>query len=305
MKLSDEIKTLIRGANFAHFATLMTDGSPQVAPVWVDLEGDSILVCTGEGSLKAKNTRRDPRVGLSIIAMDNPYQEAQLRGRIVERRPDPEFKTMDRSARKYTGRPFLAAPPSRRDGARARTPTTEPADGARRPRADIGYHADVRKGLHPSFGQTSPTIGLPAGRSVAVELDRVTVRVFDIDRGVTAAAVDPDARVLDARANLLPLGAREMQAEVVEPSRVRIQSGSRPDEVQEILPTGRLEEDHPVVGKCALETEDVDVEALGGRKITRLEGQMTEPTTIHHGSTGPTPLNTNRCARLPLSTSAV
>jgi len=106
MMLSDEIKTLIRGANFAHFATLMTDGSPQAAPVWVDLEGDSILVCTGEGSLKAKNTRRDPRVGLSIIGMDNPYKEAQLRGRIVERRPDPEFKTMDRIARKYTGRPF-------------------------------------------------------------------------------------------------------------------------------------------------------------------------------------------------------
>src|SRR6266705_200792 len=90
-QLSEEIKALVRGANFAHLATLMTDGSPQVAPVWVDLEGDSILVCTGEGSLKAKNTRRDPRVGLSIIAMDNPYQEAQLRGRIVERQPDPEF----------------------------------------------------------------------------------------------------------------------------------------------------------------------------------------------------------------------
>jgi PPOX class probable F420-dependent enzyme len=114
MMLSDEIKTLIRVANFAHFATLMTDGSPQVAPVWVDLEGDSILVCTGEGSLKRKNTRRDPRVGLSIIGMDNPYKEAQIRGRIVERRPDPEFKTMDRIARKYTGRPFRSAtiPPS-------------------------------------------------------------------------------------------------------------------------------------------------------------------------------------------------
>jgi len=84
----------------------MSDGSPQVAPVWVDLEGDSILVSTGEGSLKAKNTRRDARVGVSIIAMDNPYREAQLRGRIVERRPDPDFKTMDRISRKYTGKSF-------------------------------------------------------------------------------------------------------------------------------------------------------------------------------------------------------
>jgi PPOX class probable F420-dependent enzyme len=106
LTLSDDIKTLVSGANFAHLATLMTDGSPQVAPVWVDLERDFVLVSTGEGSLKAKNTRRDARVGLSVIAMDNPYREAQLRGRVVERRPDPEFRTMDRISRKYTGKPF-------------------------------------------------------------------------------------------------------------------------------------------------------------------------------------------------------
>jgi len=106
LKLSDDIKALVSGANFAHLATLMSDGSPQVAPVWVDLDGDSILVCTGEGSLKAKNSKRDARVGLSVIAMDNPYREAQLRGRVVERRPDADFKTMDRISRKYTGKPF-------------------------------------------------------------------------------------------------------------------------------------------------------------------------------------------------------
>jgi PPOX class probable F420-dependent enzyme len=106
LKLSDDIKALVSGANFAHLATLMADGSPQVAPVWVDLEGDFVLVSTGEGSLKAKNTRRDARVGLSVIAMDNPYREAQLRGRVVERRPDPEFQAMDRISRKYTSKPF-------------------------------------------------------------------------------------------------------------------------------------------------------------------------------------------------------
>jgi PPOX class probable F420-dependent enzyme len=106
LKLSDDVKALVRGANFAHLATLMRDGSPQVAPVWVDLDGDLVLVGTGEGSLKAKNTRRDTRIGLSIVAMDNPYRVAQLRGRIVERRPDADFKTMDRISRKYTGKPF-------------------------------------------------------------------------------------------------------------------------------------------------------------------------------------------------------
>ena len=104
--LSDDIKALVRGANFAHLATLMADGSPQVAPVWVDLEGDRILVSTGERSLKARNSRRDARIGLSIVAHDNPYREAQIRGRVVERRPDPDFTVMDRISHKYTGQPF-------------------------------------------------------------------------------------------------------------------------------------------------------------------------------------------------------
>ncbi len=104
--LPAEIKALLDHANFAHLATLMPDGSPQVAPVWVGREGDRVLVGTGEASLKAKNTRRDPRVGLSVIAFDDPYSETQIRGRVVERRPDGDFKGMDAVSRKYTGQPF-------------------------------------------------------------------------------------------------------------------------------------------------------------------------------------------------------
>ncbi len=104
--LSDDVKALVRGANFAHLATLMPDGSPQAAPVWVDLEGDRILVGTGEGSLKAKNTKRDARVALSLVAYHNPYVEAQLRGRVAERWTDADFKIMDRISRKYVGKEF-------------------------------------------------------------------------------------------------------------------------------------------------------------------------------------------------------
>jgi PPOX class probable F420-dependent enzyme len=104
--LSSEIKALLDAPNFAHLATLMPDGSPQSVPVWIGREEDRILVCTGEGSLKAKNTRRDPRVSLSVVGFHDPYQEAQLRGRVVERRPDGDFKFMDAISHKYTGKPF-------------------------------------------------------------------------------------------------------------------------------------------------------------------------------------------------------
>jgi hypothetical protein len=63
-------------------------------------------VGTSEGSLKGKNTRRDPRVALSIVDFQDPYREAQLRGRVVERRSDANFVVKDTTARKYTGKEF-------------------------------------------------------------------------------------------------------------------------------------------------------------------------------------------------------
>jgi PPOX class probable F420-dependent enzyme len=103
ISLSDEIRQLLDHPNFAHLATLMPDGSPQSVPAWIGRDGDRIIVCTGENSLKAKNTRRDPRVALSIVDFDNPYVEAQIRGRVVERRPDPDLKVIDPISRKYVG----------------------------------------------------------------------------------------------------------------------------------------------------------------------------------------------------------
>lgn len=104
--LSPEVKNLIDRPNFAHLATLMPDGSPQSVPVWIGREQEHLVICTGEGSLKAKNTRRDPRVAVSVVDFHNPYEEVQIRGRVIERRPDSDFKTMDAVSHKYTGKPF-------------------------------------------------------------------------------------------------------------------------------------------------------------------------------------------------------
>jgi PPOX class probable F420-dependent enzyme len=104
--LTQEAKNLIDRPNFAHLATLMPDGSPQSVPVWVGREGEHIVICTGENSLKGKNTRRDPRVALSIVDVTDPCEEVQIRGRVVERRLDPDLKIMDPISHKYTGKPF-------------------------------------------------------------------------------------------------------------------------------------------------------------------------------------------------------
>ena len=51
-QMSEGVKKLFEEANFAHLATLMPDGSPQVTAVWVDYDGTHILVNTAEGRQK-------------------------------------------------------------------------------------------------------------------------------------------------------------------------------------------------------------------------------------------------------------
>src|SRR5258708_28598427 len=106
ISLSSEAKKLIDRPNFAPLATLLPNGSPQSTPVWVGREGERLVICTSDGSLKGRNTQRDPRLALSIVDFENPYEELQIRGRVVERRPDPELKTLDPISHKYTGKPF-------------------------------------------------------------------------------------------------------------------------------------------------------------------------------------------------------
>ncbi len=101
--LSPGVKKLFTEPNFAHLATLMPDGSPQVSPVWVDLDGDRIIVNTAEGRAKPRNVRRDPRVAIAVYSQQNPYAHATVRGRVVEITHEGADAHIDKMAKKYLG----------------------------------------------------------------------------------------------------------------------------------------------------------------------------------------------------------
>ena len=106
MKLSDDAKRLLDAANFAHVATLQPDGGPKSEPVWVSREGDQVLITSDANSLKGRNLAKDPRVALSIVDFQNPYEQLLIRGRVVEVRGDDDLVFLDRLSREYTGREF-------------------------------------------------------------------------------------------------------------------------------------------------------------------------------------------------------
>lgn len=86
---------------FAHLATLMPDGQPQVTPVWVDYDGSHILVNTAQGRQKDKNLQRDGRVALSILDPDNGYRYLEVRGQVTDRSLVGADAHIDAMAKKY------------------------------------------------------------------------------------------------------------------------------------------------------------------------------------------------------------
>src|SRR4026207_353668 len=106
VRRDDDARRRPDGANYGFLSTLMADGSPKVESVWVGREGDLVLVTTDAKSIKAINTPRDPRVAVSAVAFDTPYDQLLIRGKVVEIRDDDDLVAMDALSQKYLGASF-------------------------------------------------------------------------------------------------------------------------------------------------------------------------------------------------------
>ncbi|MBI2801850.1 MAG: PPOX class F420-dependent oxidoreductase [Gammaproteobacteria bacterium] len=91
-------------ATFAHLATTMSNGHPQVTPVWFSYDGTHILVNSAKGRVKDRNMRARRDVALSIIDPDNAYRYLQLIGRVVEITEQGADAHIDSLAKKYLGK---------------------------------------------------------------------------------------------------------------------------------------------------------------------------------------------------------
>ena len=114
----------------AHVATLGADGAPQSTPVWVDLEGDNIIINTALGRAKARNLASDPRVSVSLTDPDNPYTVIAVRGTVVGFTTIGADDVIDRLAKKYLG---VDTYPMRREGEIRVTVTIQPDRIAQQP----------------------------------------------------------------------------------------------------------------------------------------------------------------------------
>lgn len=96
-------RELLEEPNFCYVATVRRDGTPHVAPVWVDVDGDTVVLNSAKGRAWPTNLRRDPRVTLTVASKDNPYEYVSIRGRLDSESEDGADDHINAMAKKYLG----------------------------------------------------------------------------------------------------------------------------------------------------------------------------------------------------------
>ena len=104
MQIPTEVRAKLEAPSFWQIATINADGSPAATPVWAHVDGDHVLVNTAVGRRKERNVRRDPRVALATVELDDPYSWVEIRGRVVEFIDgQPADDSIDFLTKKYIG----------------------------------------------------------------------------------------------------------------------------------------------------------------------------------------------------------
>jgi len=104
-KLSERHIELLKGKNFGVIATLGEKGRPQTSVVWVDTDGENVLVNTTNKRAKGRNLRSDPRVSISIWDNDDPYKYFEIEG-TVELDETGANDHISELSRRYEGKDF-------------------------------------------------------------------------------------------------------------------------------------------------------------------------------------------------------
>jgi len=90
----------------ATVAAHRADGSIAQYQMWVDYDGEHVMLSSAVGSQKARNWERDPHVSVSVADKGDPWRSLQIRGRVIGTRPDTGLEHIDRVSQRYVGAPY-------------------------------------------------------------------------------------------------------------------------------------------------------------------------------------------------------
>jgi len=102
---------MLTAANYATFTTIDADGLPQSTIIWIDAEGEHVLVNTAKGRVKDRNVRRDPRVSVLVIREGDAYDWISIAGRVVDvEEGERAERHIDELSHRYDGHGYSFTP---------------------------------------------------------------------------------------------------------------------------------------------------------------------------------------------------
>jgi len=109
--IPDELRDLFEEPALAHVSYLNGKGQIVTWPMWVDFDGEHVLISSPVGSRKGRSFRERPQVAISIVSGKNPWHWLSASGRVVDIQPDENLAFIDRMSRKYTGAEYQRRSP--------------------------------------------------------------------------------------------------------------------------------------------------------------------------------------------------
>ena len=82
--------------------TVGPDGGPQTTPVWFLAEGENVELSLNTKRQKTKNLVADPKCGLLILDLQNPYRYLAVKGN-ARLEPDSDYSFAQKVGAKYGG----------------------------------------------------------------------------------------------------------------------------------------------------------------------------------------------------------
>ena len=109
--IPDALRDLFQEPALAHVSYISARAQIVTWPMWVDYDGEHLLISSPVGSRKGKSFRERPQVAISIVSAKNPWHWLSASGRVVDFRPDDNLEFIDRMSRKYTGSDYQRRSP--------------------------------------------------------------------------------------------------------------------------------------------------------------------------------------------------
>ena len=103
MAIEGRARELLQKPNFAHVATLRKDGTIHNVPVWVDVDGEDVVLNSAEGRAWPANLERTGKITVTVTDKENPYEYVSVTGSLREASKDDADEHIDAMAKKYMG----------------------------------------------------------------------------------------------------------------------------------------------------------------------------------------------------------